>query len=162
MPSVTHAVSDFVTAVTGIFVSLFNSIFAVFHAIFALGVDVVSSVLTLIKQIIAAIMELFQGVLGFILANFVAIAVVGGAYYAPPSAPSPFLAFPTSPDRDRAASPAPRANVPRSNTLGSSTAASMSSISGYQGSVSESRKKQSKRDDVRIEYSYSLQSRSLL
>jgi len=76
-----------------------------------------------------------------------------------PLSPSP---FPTSPDRDRerASSPSPlhfqnnRPHAARSSTLASNTAsitaASMSSISGFQSqvSMSETRKKQSKRDEV--------------
>ncbi|CAA7264716.1 unnamed protein product [Cyclocybe aegerita] len=80
MPSVTHAISNFVTAVAGVFASLVNSIFAIFHAIFALGVGVVNSALTVMKHLITIVMELFRSVLGFVLANFVAIAFVGGAY----------------------------------------------------------------------------------
>ncbi|KAF8168316.1 hypothetical protein B0H34DRAFT_685078 [Crassisporium funariophilum] len=81
MPSVVNAISNFAASIVGIFVSLFNSVFAVFHAIFALGADIVNSVLTVVKHMVSMVLELFQGVLGFIAANFIAIAVIGGAYY---------------------------------------------------------------------------------
>ena len=104
MPSVTHAVTNFVNAIIGIFVQLFNSIFAVFHAIFALGLDVVNSVVTIVQHLVAMVLDLFQGVLGFVAgeffllacercvcflcadvhlpANFIAIGLIVGAYFA--------------------------------------------------------------------------------
>jgi len=70
MPSVMHAVTNFVNAIVGIFVQLFNSIFAVFHAIFALGLDVVNSVVTVVQHLVAMVLDLFQGVLGFVAGEF--------------------------------------------------------------------------------------------
>ena len=73
-------------------------------------------------------------------------------HHSRPHSPAP-LAFPTSPERDRAASPAPRPNVHRSTSLASqhtqsAAPANMSSISFSQSGVSDTRKKQSKRDEV--------------
>jgi len=105
MPSVMHAVTNFVNAIVGIFVQLFNSIFAVFHAIFALGLDVVNSMVTIVQHLVAMVLDLFQGVLGFVTgeflssvgrercvcflcadvhlpANFIAIGLIVGAYFA--------------------------------------------------------------------------------
>ncbi len=95
------AVSQFVNAVIGIFVSLVNSVLAVFHAIFALGVNIVQSTFAVVKHLVAMVAEVFSGVLGFItgaprcvlertcdaneecaVANFVAIALIAGGYYA--------------------------------------------------------------------------------
>ena len=66
MPSVAHAVTNFVDSIISVFFSLLNSVFAVFHAIFALGVDVVNSVLTVVRHLIALVTDLFSGVLGFV------------------------------------------------------------------------------------------------
>ncbi|KDR84779.1 hypothetical protein GALMADRAFT_82780 [Galerina marginata CBS 339.88] len=82
MPSVVQAVTNFFSAIVGIFISLINSVLAVFQAIFALGVDVVNSVFSVVKHLIAMVTDVFSGVIGFIAANFVAIAVLGGGYYA--------------------------------------------------------------------------------
>ncbi|KAF8168317.1 hypothetical protein B0H34DRAFT_741412 [Crassisporium funariophilum] len=65
-----------------------------------------------------------------------------------PQSPAPAFGFPTSPDR--AASPQPRHNVRSgsSNTVNSTSG--MSSVSGFQSSLSlsETRKKQSKKDEA--------------
>ncbi|TFK41370.1 hypothetical protein BDQ12DRAFT_733661 [Crucibulum laeve] len=81
MPSVTSSISNFVASIFGIFASLFSSVLAVFQGIFALGWDVIHTALTATQHVIAMVADLFQGVLGFVAANFVAIAVLGGAYY---------------------------------------------------------------------------------
>ncbi|KAF8971548.1 hypothetical protein BDZ97DRAFT_1787055 [Flammula alnicola] len=81
MASVMQPLSKFVNSLMGIFVSLMNSVFAVFQAIFALGANIVNSVLAIMKHLVTMVMELFSGIFGFIAANFVAIAVLGGAYY---------------------------------------------------------------------------------
>jgi len=80
--SVVNALTQFVNSLIGIFVSLCNSVFAVFHAIFALGADVVQSTFLVVKHLVAMVLDLFSGVLGFITANFVAIAVLVGGYFA--------------------------------------------------------------------------------
>ncbi|KAF9557856.1 hypothetical protein CPC08DRAFT_639781 [Agrocybe pediades] len=81
MPSIIHAATELVTSIVGIFVAIFNSIFAIFHGAFALVGDVFGSVFTVASHLIAMVTNMFQGVLGFVAANFFAIAVLGGAYY---------------------------------------------------------------------------------
>jgi len=81
-PSVANAFSNFINAIVGIAVSLFSSVLAVFQAIIALGMNIIHSAVTIVQHMIAMVVDLFQGVFGFVVANFVALAVVGGAYYA--------------------------------------------------------------------------------
>ncbi|KAF8078366.1 hypothetical protein FPV67DRAFT_1663119 [Lyophyllum atratum] len=80
-PSITSSVSNFVSAVAGIVMSLLQSVFAVFQAIFALGADIIHSVLSLGQHLVAMVLDLFQGVFGFVAANIVAIGVLGVGYY---------------------------------------------------------------------------------
>ncbi|KAF9480467.1 hypothetical protein BDN70DRAFT_877613 [Pholiota conissans] len=80
--SIGSALSDFMNALMGIVISVSNSIFAVFHAVFALGADLVHGVFTIAHHLVAMMVDLFSGVLGFITANFVAIAVLVGGYFA--------------------------------------------------------------------------------
>ncbi|KAF8203268.1 hypothetical protein BJ912DRAFT_943441 [Pholiota molesta] len=80
--SVVNALTQFVNSLIGIFVSLCNSVYAVFYAIFALGTDVVQSTFVVVKHLVAMFLDLFSGVLGFIIANFMAIAVLVGGYFA--------------------------------------------------------------------------------
>jgi len=75
------SLSNFVTAVPGIVVSLLQSVMAVFQAIFALGADIIHSAFCLGQHIVAMVFDLFQGVFGFIAANIVAIGVLGIGYY---------------------------------------------------------------------------------
>ncbi|PPQ90458.1 hypothetical protein CVT25_014976 [Psilocybe cyanescens] len=152
MPSIVHAATEFINAIVGIFVSLTQSVFAVFHAIFALGADVITSVLKVAQHLIAMVTDVFQGALGFIAANFVAIAALGGAYYiytVYQARNRGTLRNGKTRAPERAISPRPGA---RSNTLNNlaSTAASMSTVSGFQSgvSVAETRRKQSKRDEA--------------
>ncbi|KAH9487134.1 hypothetical protein JR316_0001203 [Psilocybe cubensis] len=81
MPSIVHAITEFINSIVGIVFSLVQSVFAVFHAIFALGGDVITSVFKVAQHLIAMVTDVFQGALGFIAANFFAIAALGGAYY---------------------------------------------------------------------------------
>lgn len=64
-PSVASAFSEFTSAVVSIVVGLFNSVLAFFHAIFALGSDVVGSVIHLGQSFVKLGLDVFQGVLGF-------------------------------------------------------------------------------------------------
>lgn len=64
--SVVNALTQFVNSLIGIVVSLCNSVFAVFYAIFALGADVVQSTFLVVKHLVAMFLDLFSGVLGFI------------------------------------------------------------------------------------------------
>lgn len=98
-PSVASAFSNFINAIVGISISLFNSIFAVFQAIIALGMNIIQSAVSIVQHMVTMVIGLFQGVFGFVVgssrslysffiilnvatANFVALAVLGGAYYA--------------------------------------------------------------------------------
>jgi hypothetical protein len=68
-PSISGSVSSFFLSLVGIFFHLFNSVLAVFQAIFALGMDVVQSTLTVVKHLVMMVRGVFQGVLGFIIGN---------------------------------------------------------------------------------------------
>lgn len=74
MPSVTSAISSFVLSIIGVFISLFNSIFAVFYAIFALGANLLSSISTVVRHFVQMVLELCQGVVGFITGRFISIS----------------------------------------------------------------------------------------
>ncbi|KAJ8487813.1 hypothetical protein ONZ45_g14199 [Pleurotus djamor] len=154
-PTVASAFSDFFQSITATAGSLLNAIIAVFTAFLALGQEAITGVFNLANSFIKLGLDLFQGVAGFVMANFLMLTVlVGGrvtsrsrvTHLSRPfflraslSATSPTpVSFPS----ERASSPLPGK---RSNTTAS---ASMSSLSGYQGSVSEIRKKQSKRDEA--------------
>jgi phage-related protein len=98
-PSITSSISNFLGGIAGVVVSLFNSLFAVFTAILALGTDIIQSVLSVAQHVVTMVLDLFQGVFGFVagmsderrdrvvaplityLANIVAIVVLGGGYY---------------------------------------------------------------------------------
>ncbi|PPR08131.1 hypothetical protein CVT24_012375 [Panaeolus cyanescens] len=180
MASLTNAIVDLFQAILGVFTGLFQTVFSIVHALFATISHFVSGTLVAAQHAIAAGIQLCQGVVGFVAANFVALVVLGGLYYAyrnstsprrsrsggvwdwpkeKPHSPSP-VAFPTTLERDRPNSPqsyvSSRPAQARSNTgLTSSThtlnsTTSMSSLSGFQSSISlsETRKKQSKRDEA--------------
>jgi hypothetical protein len=75
-PTVSSALSDFITAVTGIFQQLFNSVLAVFQAFFALGKDTVFAFIHLGQSILKLGLDVAGGVLQF---------VVGMSCHFPPS-----------------------------------------------------------------------------
>ncbi|TBU35017.1 hypothetical protein BD311DRAFT_681325 [Dichomitus squalens] len=79
--SLGSAVANLLSSLTAIGASLINSIIAVFQAICALFQDVAVSILQLAQALVAFAAGLFEGVLGFVAANFLAILVVGGIYY---------------------------------------------------------------------------------
>ncbi|KJA25972.1 hypothetical protein HYPSUDRAFT_199213 [Hypholoma sublateritium FD-334 SS-4] len=79
---VLDAISQFLSGIIGIVVSLANSVFAVFHAVFALGADIVQSAFAVLQHLLAMVADVFTGVLGFVTANFVAIGLLAGGYYA--------------------------------------------------------------------------------
>ncbi|KAI0359169.1 hypothetical protein OH77DRAFT_1141295 [Trametes cingulata] len=79
--SVSSAVGNLIQALAAIGASLLNSVFAVIQAIFALVQELASSVLQLVQTLIAFAADLFQGVVGFVAANFFAVLLVGGLYY---------------------------------------------------------------------------------
>jgi sorbitol-specific phosphotransferase system component IIC len=65
MPSFANAVSNFMTAVMGIFTSLLQSVLAVFQSIIALAQNLVTTILGLAQSIVALVLDLTQGVVGF-------------------------------------------------------------------------------------------------
>ncbi|KAI8995341.1 hypothetical protein BD414DRAFT_479257 [Trametes punicea] len=81
MSSVSSAIGNLVQSLAAIGASLLNSVFAVIQAIFALVQDLVASVLQLAQAFISFAAGLFQGVVGFVAANFFAVILVGGLYY---------------------------------------------------------------------------------
>ncbi|KAJ7293362.1 hypothetical protein C8J57DRAFT_23911 [Mycena rebaudengoi] len=57
--------SDFVNAITGIFLSLFQSVLAVFQAILVLGKDIVFTIINLAQSTIALAVGVVGGVVNF-------------------------------------------------------------------------------------------------
>ncbi|KAF5312055.1 hypothetical protein D9619_003343 [Psilocybe cf. subviscida] len=82
MPSVVSAASEFVASIFNIFLSLGQSLFAVFHAVFALVEDGITGAFKLVTHVLSMFTELFSGAVGFIAGNFVAILVVVGGFFA--------------------------------------------------------------------------------
>ncbi|KAK0465320.1 uncharacterized protein EV420DRAFT_952387 [Desarmillaria tabescens] len=79
--TISSAFSEFFSVFAGIVMSLFHSLLGVFQAMFALGKDTIVSVLQLGQSIVKLGMDLFQGFFGFVTANFLALALIGGGYY---------------------------------------------------------------------------------
>ncbi|EIW64897.1 uncharacterized protein TRAVEDRAFT_110233 [Trametes versicolor FP-101664 SS1] len=80
-PSVSSALGDLLQSLAAIGASLLNSVFAVFQALLALIQELVGSVLQLAQTLFAFAANLLQGAVGFVVANFFAVALVGGGYY---------------------------------------------------------------------------------
>jgi len=72
---------NFFQSLTGIGISLFNSMLAVFQAILALFQQLIQNVIELFQAFVKLGLEVFQGMFGLVTANFFALAVVGGGYY---------------------------------------------------------------------------------
>ncbi|KAI0670130.1 hypothetical protein C8Q78DRAFT_1080027 [Trametes maxima] len=81
MASVSSAVGNLLESLAAIGASLLNSAFAVIQAIVALIQELLGSILQLAQSLLAFAANLFQGVMGFVVANFFAVAVIGGLYY---------------------------------------------------------------------------------
>jgi len=81
VPTISSAVSEFINAITSIVGGLFNSLMAVFQAILAFFMNILSGAIQLVQSFLKLGIDMCQGVVGFVAANFVAIAVLGGAYY---------------------------------------------------------------------------------
>ncbi|KAJ7071238.1 hypothetical protein C8F01DRAFT_423675 [Mycena amicta] len=81
MTQIASAVSDFLSALTGLFFGLLNSVLAFFQAVVVLGKDILGTIVHLAQSLVALVFGLLQGVYGFIAANLLALVVVGGAYY---------------------------------------------------------------------------------
>ncbi|KIK71290.1 hypothetical protein GYMLUDRAFT_325511 [Collybiopsis luxurians FD-317 M1] len=80
-PTVSSAISEFINALTSIFAGLFNSLMAVFQAVFAFFMNIFGSAIQLMQSFLKLGIDMCQGVLGFVIANFFALAVIGGGYY---------------------------------------------------------------------------------
>jgi len=70
-----------VHSLSGIGVSILNAILGVFYAIFALGQTLFASVVQFGQSVLKLGMDVFQGVFGFVAANFFVLLIVGGGYY---------------------------------------------------------------------------------
>ncbi|KAF9056616.1 hypothetical protein BJ165DRAFT_1434921 [Panaeolus papilionaceus] len=82
MASLTHAISDLIQAVLGVFTGLFQAVFSIFHAAFATTTHFIKGTFSATEHVITAGVQLCEGAFGFIAANFVALAVLGGLFYA--------------------------------------------------------------------------------
>ncbi|KAG6911763.1 hypothetical protein DXG01_000009 [Tephrocybe rancida] len=144
-PSLLSSLSNLFNSIAAIVVSLFYSVLAVFQAIFALGTNIIESAFALVNQVVMMIVELFQGVFGFVAVYPIEQKLSMSRIPVPSHSPSNLRNSAPSPDPfsfERPASPAARHNT-RTNT-----STSMSSLSYGGGSVAETRKKQSKRDEA--------------
>jgi len=81
MASLPSAVSKFVASISGIAMSLAYSVLAVFQAIFSLFQELLSGVIKLGESVVELVLDVFQGTLGFVAANFIMIVLLGGGYY---------------------------------------------------------------------------------
>jgi hypothetical protein len=79
--SLTSAFASFFQSLTGIGISLSMAILAVFQAILSLFQKLLQSVIELFQAFIKLGLGVFQGMFGFVTANFLALAVIGGGYY---------------------------------------------------------------------------------
>ncbi|KAJ3882310.1 hypothetical protein F5051DRAFT_468451 [Lentinula edodes] len=80
-PTISSAFSEFASALARIGGGLFNSLMAVFQAILAFFMDVFGSTIQLLQSILKLGIDMCQGLVGFVAANFLALATIGGAYY---------------------------------------------------------------------------------
>ncbi|KAJ3751567.1 hypothetical protein EV360DRAFT_56688 [Lentinula raphanica] len=80
-PTISSAFSEFVNALTSICAGLFNSLMAVFQAIIAFFMNVLGSAVQLFQSILKLGIDMCQGLVGFVTANFLALAMIGGVYY---------------------------------------------------------------------------------
>ncbi|KAG6845657.1 hypothetical protein H0H87_005864 [Tephrocybe sp. NHM501043] len=125
---------------------------AVFEAIFAFGTNIIQCAFALVQQVVSMFLDLFQGIFGFVAIEFTRLnqRLSMSRIPVPSHSPSNLRASATSPDPfslERSVSPASRHNT-------RSTSASMSSLSYGGISVADTRKKQSKRDEVCLKVDY--------
>lgn len=66
MSSIANAFNEFTNAIISIFLGLFNSVLAVFQAIFALGKDIVGSLVHLVSSVVKLGVDVCQGATGFV------------------------------------------------------------------------------------------------
>jgi len=81
MSTIITALTKFGQSLAAIGISLLYSVLAVFQAVFALAQSTIENILKLGQSISTLVLELFQGVFGFVIANFAVIIVIGGGYY---------------------------------------------------------------------------------
>jgi len=79
--SANAAISKLLGTFTEIGVNLFHAVLAIVQAFIGLFSTTINSVVQLFTALSAAVMELVQSVVGFVLANIVVIAVLGLLYY---------------------------------------------------------------------------------
>jgi len=79
--SITTALSSFAQAVSNVAFAVFHAALAVFQAIVALFSEIATGILQIGQAVVKLATDLFQDTLGFVLANFFLILVLGGAYY---------------------------------------------------------------------------------
>ncbi|KAF7437066.1 hypothetical protein PC9H_003900 [Pleurotus ostreatus] len=80
-PTLTSAFSEFLHSLTAIAGSLANSIIAVFTAILALCQGAILGLFSLGNSLVKLVLDVFQGLAGFVAGNFIIIAVLIGAYF---------------------------------------------------------------------------------
>ena len=68
--TIAAAFSDFLTALTGVFFSLANSVLAVFQAIAVLGKEIFVGAVQLGESVVSLLLGLLQGVYGFVAGMF--------------------------------------------------------------------------------------------
>ncbi|ETW87516.1 hypothetical protein HETIRDRAFT_306956 [Heterobasidion irregulare TC 32-1] len=79
--NISTAFGNFVGSISTIGIAFAHSVTALFMAVLAFGQSIVSSVLHLVQAVILLGLDVFKGALGFLTANFFAIALLGGGYY---------------------------------------------------------------------------------
>ncbi|KAL0579807.1 hypothetical protein V5O48_002218 [Marasmius crinis-equi] len=80
-PTISSAISDFITALTSMASGIINSILAVLSAIMSLGKDIAQTAVHFVMSVVKLGVDLCQGMVGFVAANFFVLAILGGAYY---------------------------------------------------------------------------------
>ncbi|KAI0050734.1 hypothetical protein FA95DRAFT_1474877, partial [Auriscalpium vulgare] len=80
-PTIQSAFGNFVGSLTATGASLVNAFIALFTAIFAFGQSILSTIVQFVQSIVHLGLDLFQGITGFVFANFFVIAILGGGYY---------------------------------------------------------------------------------
>lgn len=80
MASLTHAISDLIQAVLGVFTGLFQAVFSIFHAAFATTTHFIKGTFSATEHVITAGVQLCEGAFGFIAGEqkFVFLLVLNG------------------------------------------------------------------------------------
>ncbi|KAF4572684.1 hypothetical protein AB1N83_000707 [Pleurotus pulmonarius] len=80
-PTLTNAFSEFLHSLTSIAGSLANSVIAVFTAILALFQGAIIGLFSLGNSLVKLVLDVSQGLVGFVAGNFLIIAVLVGAHF---------------------------------------------------------------------------------